>query len=35
MYAVLFFKGRVLAWFKFYLTDYVNVEEFEKYKQET
>ena len=35
MYAALFLKGRALAWFEPYLTDFVNVEEFKKYKQET
>jgi len=32
MYVALFLKGRVLAWFEPYLTDFVNVEEFEKCK---
>jgi hypothetical protein len=34
MYAALFFRGRVLAWFKLYFTDFVNAKEFEKCKQE-
>jgi hypothetical protein len=32
MYVALFFKERALAWFKLYLIDFVNAEEFEKCK---
>ena len=35
IYAFSFLKGRALAWFKPYLTDFVNAEDFERYKQET
>jgi hypothetical protein len=35
MHAASFLKGRALAWFEPYLTDFVNAEEFEKCKQET
>jgi len=35
MYAALFLKEKALAWFKPYLTDFINIKEFEKCKQET
>lgn len=35
MHAASFLKGRALAWFEPYLTDYVNAEAFENCKQET
>ena len=35
MHAASFLKGRALAWFEPYLTDYVNAEAFESCKQET
>jgi hypothetical protein len=34
IYAILFLKERVLAWFKPYLIDYINIKKFKYYKKE-